>query len=629
MTRRHTALPWRYPVFAAAVRHHILLAAEWVVLTAVLVAIVGVAIAGAAELTPCYTGFDVAAEHFSSRRSGIEARMSASGGQCTFPIRLCANMGTPGCTAGPVDALVGRGAVKHVPSPESLIVRGACGEWSEVTVSLRDGRVSRRRLRAGVRNENGRWRPSRLTLVCLPATTTTSTTLPPPGTVRECEGITGRTVGRLVDFAPSLPIASCYAGQFSSNYLTPTSRLDASAPEELHVISVYEGTQVAGGPRGFGEHPQGVIDVTIRPTPRPIALYLGSYEPERWRLQLEPGARISRILTFGYYEQVVEGVPTSVPVTALGYEQGLSCMYGWELAASEGGCPFIPTMQRVRELTGLVETTFQGCYSGDHFVVPHADGPPPPCEDPAEVGDETIPRRDVALPGCESVTRESEHCLTSASGTLAVVGLDTGTVCPLASSPPVDVGPGSPTLAWRGEAAYACLYGIGLVRASLEDGSVLVGQMPCTAVALDDEGRLLVSAAPREASDPYGFPTTNLYAFDSWRDALAGRAAAVYPDGWIGWVPERLTVRDGIVYRAWHSTDTIDRSELATGTTLPSIGLQGYDGWILGLAVTGDGRLVIPGDSWGDTIRVFDAATGLSRPAVQPSMPVQALACVD
>ena len=90
-----------------------------------------------------------------------------------------------------------------------------------------------------------------------------------------------------------------------------------------------------------------------------------------------------------------------------------------------------------------------------------------------------------------------------------------------------------------------------------------------------------------------------------------------------------MTVHDGIFYGAWHSTDTVDRVDLGTGQKLSPLTLEGYDGWILGMSVTEDGRLLIPGDTWGDTVYVFDAATGASEGIVRPESSVEGLACVD
>jgi len=46
------------------------------------------------------------------------------------------------------------------------------------------------------------------------------------------------------------------------------------------------------------------------------------------------------------------------------------------------------------------------------------------------------------------------------------------------------------------------------------------------------------------------------------------------------------------------------------------------------MAVTEDGELVISGDTWGDTVRIFDASTGAKLRELAPSMPVGGLACV-
>lgn len=575
----------------------------------------------------CRSGFQVAAPAIAMGSGNSQrADLTTTGDACTFDVRLCANVGAPLCTARPLVRLSSSRAARTIAAPSTLDEPGACGAWTSIRLPVHPDRATRRRLRASAYDAAGRLRRTWLTLRC---TADTNHTEPPPptGDTRVCEGMTERSVGRIVDFPPSIPTSSCLRDEPSSNYLTPAEQLDPNAPEELHVISVYEGALPNDASRGFDEHPEGTIDVTVRARPKPIALYLGSYEPERWQLHLEPGAVVSRVLTFGYYDQTVAGLPDGVPVTALSYDDGVSCMYGWELEASAGGCPFRSTMLRLRQMTQLVETSFQGCYAGRSFVVPHSAEPPPPCPVTPQTGDEGIATRDVTFPDCEAVTQESRHCLTTAGGTVAVVGLDSGTVCTPTVAPVIELDTTSPTLAWRGEAVYACLYGAGLVRGSLRDGTVERGNMPCAGVAIDDAGRLLVSApSGGPFAPPYG--ATSLYAFDSWSDALAGRPAEVYP-GTAFAVSDRVTVRDGVVYRAWHATDTIWRSDIATGVALPDLHLQHYDGWILGLSATGDGRLVIVGEPWGAALHVFDSATGRQEGSVQTSTPVAGVACVD
>jgi hypothetical protein len=201
-----------------------------------------------------------------------------------------------------------------------------------------------------------------------------------------------------------------------------------------------------------------------------------------------------------------------------------------------------------------------------------------------------------------------------------VLGIDSGDVCALPAA--IGTSPLDVTLAWRGDAVYACPYGVGLVRMSLIDGSTKTAQVPCSGVAVDDAGRLVVGMPSPDV--PYRQP--KLYAFDSWQDVLEGNVAADL--GTFGLL-ERFTIKNHILYEGWHSTDTIDRTDLTTGTSLIPLKLDAYDGWILGLSVTADGRMLIPGDLWGDTVWVFDSTTGVAEGILHPTTPVMGLTCVD
>jgi len=61
---------------------------------------------------------------------------------------------------------------------------------------------------------------------------------------------------------------------------------------------------------------------------------------------------------------------------------------------------------------------------------------------------------------------------------------------------------------------------------------------------------------------------------------------------------------------------------------LAPITLEDCDGWVLGIAVTENGEIVISGDTWGDTIRIFNLATGAKLRELHPTMPVFGLSCV-
>lgn len=84
-----------------------------------------------------------------------------------------------------------------------------------------------------------------------------------------------------------------------------------------------------------------------------------------------------------------------------------------------------------------------------------------------------------------------------------------------------------------------------------------------------------------------GNPSTEIYvAFTGFRFAVAG----------------------GFVFVAWHSTSSVDVHDLGNGTFQRTIYLEGYDGWVNGIAVVGE-TLFLYQDT-GDRIATFDTSTG-------------------
>ena len=116
--------------------------------------------------------------------------------------------------------------------------------------------------------------------------------------------------------------------------------------------------------------------VTARPVP--IVLALVSYEATIWNLTVEPGATIERIIVADFpgdaRDSEVFGAPTSVPIEHDAATDGAGVCgiaYGWEAAHNTGGGSYRHLIAALRARVGLVETTFQGCYSGGAFTVPH------------------------------------------------------------------------------------------------------------------------------------------------------------------------------------------------------------------------------------------------------------------
>lgn len=143
---------------------------------------------------------------------------------------------------------------------------------------------------------------------------------------------------------------------------TPRSVADATPLQmqlreaQVEGVGVYEGR---GAKHGGGQARQaGVVEVRVRRSSRPIALVLSSYEPVRWMLITEPGARLSAVLVSGYHESTVVGAGA-----ARVYQIGQGYAYGQQSAG------YSELQRAVERWTGKQISIFQGRYEGSSFAV--------------------------------------------------------------------------------------------------------------------------------------------------------------------------------------------------------------------------------------------------------------------
>jgi hypothetical protein len=125
---------------------------------------------------------------------------------------------------------------------------------------------------------------------------------------------------------------------------------------QVEGVGVYEGR---GGKYGVGQAQQsGVVEVRVRRSSRPIALVLSSYEPVRWMIITEPGARLSAVLVSGYHESTVVGAGA-----ARVYQIGQGHAY------SEQSSGYANLQRAVERWAGKRINIFQGRYEGSSFSV--------------------------------------------------------------------------------------------------------------------------------------------------------------------------------------------------------------------------------------------------------------------
>jgi hypothetical protein len=193
-----------------------------------------------------------------------------------------------------------------------------------------------------------------------------------------------------------------------------------STGAELHVIGVYE----AGSDHSFCHSTTGKVSVTVKNTGKPIILAVGSYEPVVWNIVLEQGAQLERVILSGYGVQKVTGISSSVPVSSYTYysldnvkkgtETGAGFFYDmrdpnsgvyYDWASQPGTCPksaavpvesralllgssnyfyayeaggegYSKLITKLKDITGVRPTSFQGAYQKTSFTV-SSDSPAP------------------------------------------------------------------------------------------------------------------------------------------------------------------------------------------------------------------------------------------------------------
>jgi hypothetical protein len=102
-----------------------------------------------------------------------------------------------------------------------------------------------------------------------------------------------------------------------------------------------------------------------------MTLLLSSYEPVHWIVTLSPGTQIDSVLLNGYHSQSI-AIDPSIPVETRSYDQTVTNFGNWcgySLPYNGGGCDTDLLIDGVTSHTGLDWTSFNGCYTGEQFLL--------------------------------------------------------------------------------------------------------------------------------------------------------------------------------------------------------------------------------------------------------------------
>jgi hypothetical protein len=188
----------------------------------------------------------------------------------------------------------------------------------------------------------------------------------------------------------------------------------------MHVVSVYEGSFPPGEEHARKTPGMREVRVVVYKTRLPALVVLSGEKPVLWDVTLTQEAQVDRIVLQGSPEHVVWGVPETVPVVRRSREETCGVFaYGWEPGQNIGGGDYRSMIVNLRCATGLRESSFQGCYAGAVFEIPHYKKEPerpktwaPPCPLPIEPGLVTFTPEEAAamkVPYRQSSSRDEER----------------------------------------------------------------------------------------------------------------------------------------------------------------------------------------------------------------------------
>lgn len=169
-----------------------------------------------------------------------------------------------------------------------------------------------------------------------------------------------------------------------------TQSIKAYSPNtEMHVIGIYKGAPPAGESdapwwskcgslshiechrKYAGKHTRHTVEVHIERN-KPVVLSLMAYEPVTWNIH-GGNTDIETIILGGYYGQEVIGISEAIPVKSYAYKSSAckQCTNHSEsfYAYKRDTKKYQAAVSKLRKITGLTPTSFQGSYQANSFHI--------------------------------------------------------------------------------------------------------------------------------------------------------------------------------------------------------------------------------------------------------------------
>lgn len=108
------------------------------------------------------------------------------------------------------------------------------------------------------------------------------------------------------------------------------------------------------------------IVVNVSDTTQPIILAFSAYDRTHWKVSLQSGVKIVKVILAGYHSQRISGIPSETPIETYTYDPS-PCARCWQSAKYFYSYKSSP--EQLKEITGLDPTSFQGRYRGTEFSI--------------------------------------------------------------------------------------------------------------------------------------------------------------------------------------------------------------------------------------------------------------------
>jgi hypothetical protein len=130
----------------------------------------------------------------------------------------------------------------------------------------------------------------------------------------------------------------------------------------VHIVSIYQGSLPGGEQRGFGQHPEGVVNLTVSEPDAVLLLF--AYEPVEWHIKAAKGIALKRVIATGYYEQRVTFDGGGKPQVVTSRDKGLLRQSGVDLfngfPTGHNANDLVDIAAISRALTGALPRSYQG-----------------------------------------------------------------------------------------------------------------------------------------------------------------------------------------------------------------------------------------------------------------------------